>query len=262
MTPMRQDAGRAHRMNLWRLEWLRLTRTPRALALTALFVFFGLLEPAVARYQSEIFQHVGGGVTITFPPATPAQGISGYNSELTGVGLIVVVAIAASALTFDAHPGLATFLRTRVTNTWMLVAPRFAVHAAAAVAAYILGALAAWYETALLIGSPAVSGMLGGILCVAVYLTFALAVTVLAASLFRGTLGTVGIALAVLLLLPIAGTFEAVREWLPTTLADAPGDLLTGAHHLPHYLPTIGVAIAASAGALAIAVLRLRRREI
>src|SRR5437773_10223865 len=35
------------RMNLWRLEWLRVIRTPRALALGAVFVFFGLLQPVL-----------------------------------------------------------------------------------------------------------------------------------------------------------------------------------------------------------------------
>jgi ABC-2 type transport system permease protein len=249
-------------MSLWRLEWLRLTRTPRALTLAAVFVFFGLLEPAVARYQGQIFSHVGNGVRITFPPATPAQGISSYASELSGVGLIVVVVIAAGAFSFDAHQGLATFLRTRVASIWQLVAPRFAVWAAAAALAYLLGTLAAWFETGLLIGAPAAAGLLAGIGCGAVYLAFAVAITALAASVVRNTLATVGIALAVLLLLPIAGTINAVDAWLPTTLASAPADLASRTHQLSHYLPTFAVTVAAGAASLAVAVRRLRAREI
>ena len=49
-------------MSLWRLEWLRLVRTPRAPALGAVFTFFGLLEPALTRYQGQIFSHLGNGV--------------------------------------------------------------------------------------------------------------------------------------------------------------------------------------------------------
>jgi hypothetical protein len=62
------------------------------------------------------------------------RGFGSYASELSGVGLIVVVVIAAGALSIDARPGLATFLRTRVASIWQLVAPRFAVWAAAAIA--------------------------------------------------------------------------------------------------------------------------------
>jgi ABC-2 type transport system permease protein len=258
---VRPTAG-GGRMSLWRLEWLRLIRTHRALALGAVFIFFGLVEPVVTKYQSQIFRHVGNGVRISFPPATPAAGISSYVDELSGIGLIVVVVLAAGAFAFDAHHGLATFLRTRVASIWQLVTPRFAVNAAAAAIAYLLGTLAAWYETDLLIGSLPVGGMLAGILCGAVYLAFAIAVTALAASMVRSTLASVGITLAVLLLLPIAGTFRPIDNWLPSALVTAPVDLLNGAHHLPHYLPTFGVTVAVSAAALAAAVLRLRTREI
>jgi ABC-2 type transport system permease protein len=253
---------RAGRMSLWRLEWLRLTRTPRALALAAAFVFFGLAEPALTRYQSQILGHVGNGVRISFPPATPAQGVSSYAGELSGIGLIVVVVLAAGAFSFDARHGLATFLRTRAGNIWQLVTPRFAVWAAAAAIAYLMGTLAAWYETDLLIGPPAAGAMLAGIGCGAAYLAFAVAVTALAASSVRNTLATAGIALAVLLLLPIAGTVHAVEPWLPTTLASAPADLLARTHPLGYYLPTFAVTVAAGAAALAVAVLRLRAREI
>jgi ABC-2 type transport system permease protein len=104
--------------------------------------------------------------------------------------------------------------------------------------------------------------MLGGVLCGTAYLAFAVAVTALAASMARSMLTTVGIAVAVLLLLPIAGTFRAIDDWLPTTLASAPVDLLNGTHRLSHYLPTFAVAVASSAAALAVAVLRLRTRAI
>ncbi len=262
MTSTAHETADAGRMNLWRLEWLRLIRTPRALALGAVFVFFGLLEPVVTKYQSQIFRHLGNGVRIEFPAVTPAAGIASYVSELGGIGLIVVIVVAAGAFSFDAHHGLATFLRTRVASIWQLVTPRFVITVGAAALAYLLGTLAAWYETDLLIGSLPVAGMVAGILCGAAYLAFAVAVTALAASMVRSTLATVGITLVVLLVLPIAGTLHPIDNWLPTTLATAPIDLLNGAHQLSHYLPTFATTVAVSAAALAIAVLRLRTREI
>ena len=36
-------------MSLWRLEWLRLVRTPRALALGAVYLSFGLIEPVLTK---------------------------------------------------------------------------------------------------------------------------------------------------------------------------------------------------------------------
>jgi ABC-2 type transport system permease protein len=262
MTTMIQTADQRGRMSLWRLEWLRLTRTPRALTLGAVFVFFGLLEPAMTRYQSQIFRHIGNGVRISFPAATPVQGISSYASEISGIGLIVVVVLAAGALSFDSHHGLATFLRTRSRNMWQLLEPRAVVCSAASALAYAAGTFAAWGQTSLLIGAPAAGGVLAGILCGAVYLAFAVAVTALAASVVRSTLAAAGTSLAVLLLLPVAGTFRAVSDWLPSMLASAPASLASGAHQLSHYGPAFAVTAVAMAAALAVATLRLRAREI
>ena len=91
----------------------------------------------------------------------------------------MVVVVAAGAFTFDSRHGLATFLRTRIASFWQLLAPRFTVNAAAAAIGYLLGTLAAWFETDVLIGAPPAGAMLGGMLCGAVYLAYAVAVTAL-----------------------------------------------------------------------------------
>jgi ABC-2 type transport system permease protein len=254
--------GHRTRMNLWRLEWLRLTRTPRALGLGAVYLLLGLIEPVFTKYENKLLGHTGNGIRVYLPPPTPADGLNGYISQVSLIGLIVVVVLAAGALGFDSRQGLATFLRTRAANMWALVMPRFAVTAAAAVAAYVLGTLGAWYETDLLIGPLPVAGMLAGILCGAAYLVFAVSITALAASLARSTLAISAITLAVLLALPIAGAFHSIHDWFPSTLVNAPVDLASGAHQLPHYLPALGVTAAGSVVALMIAVFRLRTREI
>ena len=89
----------------------------------------------------------------------------------------------------------------------------------------------------------------------------AVAVTAGAASVVKGTLGIVGLTLAVLLLLPIVGTFHVIHDWLPSTLAHAPVDLLSGTP-LPHFFPALAVTVLASAALLAAAVARLGTREL
>jgi ABC-2 type transport system permease protein len=250
----------ARPMSLWRLEWLRLTRTPRAIALAAVFLFIGLIEPVVTRYLRTIVGHLSHGARISLPLPSPADGLNSYVSEITLIGLIVVVAVAAGALTFDTRPGISTFLRTRVTSMARLVLPRFALTAAAAAVAYLLGTLGAWYETAVLLGSLPVGGVLAGMICGTIYMAFAVAVTALAASLARTAIGTIGIALAIVILIPIAGSIHAVSNWLPSALVNAPVDLV-GGQHLMHFIPALGVTAAASAAAVWFAAYRLGRRE-
>ena len=256
------DRATGRTMGLWRLEWLRLTRTPRAVSLGALFLVVGLVEPVVTKYESKIFAHVGNGVRISAPPPTAADGLAAYVSEVLLVGLILVVVLAASALTFDSSLGRAIFFRTRVASTWQLIAPRATVMAAAAAAAYLLGTLAAWYETTLLIGSLPARQVLAGVSCGAVYLAFAVAVTALAASFARSTIATAGIAFMILLSLPILGTVHVVARWLPSALVNAPVDVVNGTHQFGYFWPAFFAAATASAAALAAATRQLNGREV
>jgi ABC-2 type transport system permease protein len=248
-------------MTTWRLERLRMTRTPRAIALGAVYLFFGLLGPVTAKYLQDIVNRAQSGLQIIVAHPTAKDGIANYISQASQTGLVVVVVIAAGAFTFDARRGLSTFLRTRADNMWQLIAPRFAVNTAAAVAAYTLGTLAAWYETALLIGSPPAGAMLGGLLCGSVFLIFAVSVTTAAASVARSTLATVGITLGVLLALPILGIAGPLHAWLPSTLVTAPVALL-GRSDLGDYLPALGTAAIGTALLLTVATLRLARRDV
>ena len=85
-------------MSLWRLEWLRLVRTRRLVALLSVYAFFGLVGPLSARYLAEIIRAVGtNGVQVQFPTPTPADGIAQFVSNASQIGLLVVVLIAASA---------------------------------------------------------------------------------------------------------------------------------------------------------------------
>lgn len=247
-------------MTLWRLEWLRLIRTPRAISLGAVYLVFGLLGPVLARYLADIVQHVKSGITFTVPPPTPKDGVAQYISQVSQTGLVVVVVVAAGTFAFDGRRGVATFLRTRAPSMAALVVPRYVVSSLAAVGAYALGTLAAWYETALLIGPLPVGPMLAGLLCQAVFLIFAVTVVACAASVARRTMGAIGIALAVLLL-PVAGVASAVHDWLPSTLVNAPVELLATAS-LGDYVPALAVAALATPTLLALAVVRLRKREV
>jgi ABC-2 type transport system permease protein len=249
-------------MNLWRLEVLRLVRTRRAVALGGVYVFFGLVGPLLARYMDRLLANVAGDVQITVPPPTPAAGIAQFSSNAQQIGLLVVLVVAAGALAFDAKPEIGAFFRTRVTGVGSLLFPRFTVAFAAAGTAFTLGALAAWYQTAVLIGAPPAAGMLAGIAYGIVYLGFAVAVTAMATAMTRTTLTAVAVSIGTLLALPLAGLLPHVAQWLPSHLVGALDALAAGATPATDYLRATAVAVAASAALLASAARLLQRREI
>jgi ABC-2 type transport system permease protein len=248
-------------MSLWRLEWFRLLRTRSWIALAAVFLFFGLLGPVSARYMEEILQRFAGDITVTLPPPTPATGLEQYLGNVMQIGLLVVLAVAAGALAFDQPIERAAFYRSRVRRVGTLLAPRYVVVTLATVAAFVLGTLGAWYETAVLLGELPVGAMLLGMLFTSLYLAFAVAVVAAASSFVRGPLVIVPLAAGVLIVVPLLGLVGALRDWLPSVLLGSLVGLAVGVPPVEYVRPVL-VTLAATAVLLGLAAARLERREL
>lgn len=248
-------------MNLWRLEWLRMTRTRRWVVVLAVFAFFGILGPFSARYIGEILERFGGGVEVTFPEPIPADGIAQYVGNVQQLGLLVLIMVAAGALTMESRYEMAVFLRTRVKDPFRLLLPRYVVVAGTGIVAFLVGTLLAWYETSVLIGAPDPGAITIGSALFAVYLLFAVAVVALAGALLKGVVPTVITALAVLLVLPLFGLVPAVGDWLPSHLVGALDGLLRG-NEASGYLKSVAVTLVCVVGLLYSTVRILERREL
>ncbi len=248
-------------MNLWRLEWLRLMRTKRIVGLLGVYLFFGFLGPLTARYMEQILENFGGGVQIVVPEPIAADGITAYVSNAAQIGLLVSVGIAAGALAFDAKPQMGIFLRTRVEHVRDILTPRVAVMAAAVVAAFTLGSVAALYESVVLMGSLPIGGWALGTMLGSLYLVFAIAVVAAVAAKAKSVLVTVMITVGVLLALPIVGIAPEIAEWLPSHLIGAIDGLVREAA-FSDYLRSIVVTLGLIAGSLWLAVHWAARREL
>jgi ABC-2 type transport system permease protein len=248
-------------MNLWRLEWLRLVRTRSWIALAAVFLFFGLLGPISARYMEQILQRFAGDISVTLPPPTPASGLEQYLGNVMQIGLLVVLAVAAGALAFDQPVERAAFYRSRVRRVWTLLAPRYVVVTLAAVGAFVVGTLGAWYETVVLLGELPVGAMLLGTLLTSLYLAFAVAATAAAASVARAPLVIVPVAAGLLIVVPLLGLVGALRDWLPSVLLGSLVGLTVGVPPVEYLRPAL-VTLAATVVLLGFATSRLERREL
>jgi ABC-2 type transport system permease protein len=233
-------------MSPWRLEFLRLTRTKKWVALVGVYASFGLMGPLSARYTKQILAHVStNGATITMPDPTPPDGIAQFVSNASQIGTLVVVIVAAGALAFDAIPEMGVFLRTRVSPTWRILVPRIVVSFLAAAGAFLLGTGVAWYETWALLGAPRAAPVLAGAALGVVFLAFVVALTGAVAQRMRSVLGTIMTSLVVLIAMPLLGLAPAIARWLPTSLANALADLPAGGT-MNDYWPALGVSVVAT----------------
>ena len=250
-------------MTLWRLEFLRVVRTRRWIALAAVYVGFGLLGPLSAKYLAEILKFSGTeqeGVVITFPPAVPADGMASYVGNALQVGTIVAVVVAAGALAFDAIPEMGVFLRTRTASVWQILVPRLVVSFAVCSAAFVVGTATAWYETWALLGPLSASAVAWGTLLGILFTAFVVALVAAASQWTKGVLGAVMTSLVVLIVLPILGIVDGIQVWLPTRLGGALTELTAGADVFGFWKSALA-AVVAIAGLLGLAARGARRGE-
>jgi ABC-2 type transport system permease protein len=215
-------------MSLWRLHWLRLTRTARLWTLLGLYVFFGVLGPLSARYLAEIIRAAGGGLEVKVPDPTPIDGMVQFIGNAGQLGVLAIVIVGAGALAVDARPEWGAFLRTRVHRATDLVVPGAIVTTAVAIGASLAGTAVAWVGTEILLGSLDAPRMLVGVVLSSLYVAFVVGVTAAAAAVTRSTLSTVLIAVGVLIALPVLALLPPVEPWMPSELLGAPVDVLAG----------------------------------
>jgi len=247
-------------VNLWRLEWIRLTRTRRWIALLGVYLFFGFTGPIIVTYMGTLLESVGN-VEVVLPDPVPADGMANYASNATQVGLLVSVGMAAAALAFDSNPQMGTFLRTRVKSIARIITPRYVTITSAIAVSFTAGSLAAYYETTVLIGSLPFGRWLLGTLLGCLYLAFAVSVVAAVMPMTRTVMPTVVAALVVLLLFPVVGLISNVGAWLPSHLVGAL-DGLAGGIEPTEYLKTAATTIIATAALLAISVRTSQQRSI
>lgn len=212
-------------MSLWHVERLRLLRTSRWVALAAVFLLLGLGEPLATRYLGELLSGATGTgyIHITVSRPRPSDGMGAYFGNITTLGTLVTVVVAALAFAVRANPPLAALYLTHVPNRVALLLPRLVTVAVAVAVASALGGVAAAYETTLLLGKPAVGATVAGVLVSSLGAVFAVAVTFLAATLLRGQVATIAVALGALFVaVPFANLVPGVRDVGPDAFTRLP----------------------------------------
>lgn len=209
----------------WRVEWLRVWRTRRLIGLLFVYVFFGFADPLLARYLAKIIGSATNSsqVHVTVADPIPSDGMVGYIGSAMQIGLMVGLAMLISACAIDASYQLAIFYRARRADLWTLLVPRLTVSFITMTAGLVLGMAAAWYETAVLIGTPSFAGTLRLLVAGVCYQLAFGGVAFLLVAILRSVGTTTAVAIVLVLLSSILTNWPSIARWSPVGLTDAGG---------------------------------------
>ena len=248
-------------MTLWRLEWVRLTRTGRILILLAVFISMGIIGPLSVRYLPELLESAGGGqeAIAQLPPISPEFAMASFLSNAIQLGLLAIAFVGAAALAIDAKPEISVFFRSRATIRQILF-PRFVMIAGAAVVAFTIGVITAVVVSGVLIDWPNAPTTIVASSLVALYLVFVVAVIALFGSLVRRVPATALLTIGSLIVLSVVGVYDPIAAWMPSYLVGGFDGIIGGGDFI--YWRSIAATVALIAGALWLTVVRLESREV
>lgn len=251
---------------LYRLEALRLLRTHTLLLLVLAFTASGAVGPLLAYFMEDLLRIADpkgelAVMDLEVPTMTAVDALGFHIELIAPLGVLLVVLVAAMALTVDSSPGRSVFYRSRVPETARLLLPRVVLPSLAAILAHLVGALMAWAFTAMLFDGPPLPSTMLGALLGGVYMVFVVAVVVLASSLVRNALAVVGIAVLGLVVCAGVGSLPFLGDWAPGALLQ--GMVLPAAGASPGDLfPAVVTTVVLTVGALALALNRSAVREV
>ncbi len=246
---------------LLRKEMLELWRSYKWLWVPLVFILLGAMQPAATHYMPQLIDTFGGlpeGAVIEIPTPEPGAVIGELLGQFGTIGLLVLALSAMGTVVAERNSGAAAMLWVKPVSFTAYLAAKWAAYCLLILVALLLGQLAAWYYTDILIGPFPIGDVLSSALVFALWLVFIVAVLIFASVFLRSAAAVAFVTLAVALLLSVlTSLFGAAMSWSPAALPSYATALLTGADRDPLILPlAVTVALTGVLMSAAIAVLR------
>lgn len=223
-----------------RQQW----RTRQLLVVCAVFLFFGLMSPLVAKFTPELLKNLEGAAQFAdlIPEPTTADAMAQYIKNLTQFGFILVIVLGMGAVAGEKDRGIATMILSKPLTRWAFLLSKFMAQSMVYLLAIMLGACGAYYYTIVLFGGLEAAPFFAGNILLWLWLLVFAVVTLLGSTLARSTGAAAGVAFLGAVILLLAGSLPRIGPLMPSGLVAWASQL------------GLDTAVAANGGALVMAI--------
>lgn len=246
---------------LLRKELLEGWRTMRLPIAIIVYVAFGVLSPATAKYLPQIIAGMASGISIELPTPSTADAITQFVKNVGGTLTVAAILLAMGMIAAEMERGTAAFILSKPVSRGAFVAAKLAALALTLALALAASGAAAYVYTAVLFEPPPAAAFAAMVLLLWLAQLAIAALTLLASAAVRSVVaaGAIGfaayVALAIVSMLPVLGPLT------PAGLQNAASEIALGG--APAQVPgaiAVNIGLVAASGLLA--CLALRRKEV
>ena len=237
-------------------------RSYRLLILGIVFVLFGIMSPATAKFTPELLQMLGNGIEIKLPPVTVADSYMQFFKNINSMGIIVLLLMFAGMVADEKTKGTAALILTKNISRTAFLLAKYAAAALLWTVVYVAGALTCQGYTLWLFPDVSASNL---VISFGAYWVFGLALlafTEFSSAVMPGhglaTLGAfIGWGILVLSMLP-----AKIAVYSPAVLGSNNLQLITGTAQASSLLWPLVIAVAMIGLLLGGAVYLMNRQEL
>ena len=207
-------------------------RTSRLVAVSVVFIFFGILGPVTDRYMKELIDAIGtqsGGFSVQVPPPTLDGALIQITKNLSQFGIICALLLGMGSVAWEKERGTAGMILTKPASRAAFLAAKLVAISFTLGIATILGMGVAYVYTLILY--PTVFPLAGYIAMAAllwwILVSFA-AITLLGSTITRSAIAAAGIGLVALLVMGIVGALPVIGAYMPSSLGEPARALAMG----------------------------------
>jgi ABC-2 type transport system permease protein len=218
---------------LFKKEWIEMTRNFKILWIPLVFILLGIMQPVTSYYLPEIIKAAGElpeGAVFDIPVPTPQEVLVQTFGQYSQIGVLVLVLAFMGIVAAEKNSGVSDIILVKPVSFANYITAKWVSISIMTLGSFLLGILASWYYTGVLIGDIEFGELMKGSLVYGTWLVFLMTVTLLLSSLFKSNIFVAFMSLLVAIgLSALTSLLSKWMTWSPARLSThASSLLLTG----------------------------------
>lgn len=251
---------------LYKKEITEMMRNYKILWIPIVFILLGVMQPVSSYYMPEILDRFGNlpeGTILEMPIPTGAETLLSVLSNYGMLGVLILVLSAMGVVCGEKQSGVAGMVMMKPVPYSSYITAKWAGLVTITFISLVVGYIASWYYTDLLIEAVAFDRIIQSVLVYSVWLVFVITLTLLFSTLMKGN-GSVAF-LTILVVISLSVVTSILGEnmkWSPATMTDYTGQILMIGKLDSSFLPAFMTTIASIIAILFLSVQLFKRQEI
>ncbi|MFT4416375.1 ABC transporter permease [Fredinandcohnia humi] len=252
-------------MVLFKKEWLEMTRNYKILWIPLVFILLGIMQPVTSYYLPEIIEAAGNlpeGAVFEVPQPTPEEVLIQTLGQYSQIGVLILVLAFMGIVASEKNSGVSDIILVKPVSFVNYITAKWVSITVMTVGSFLIGILASWYYTGILIGDVAFGDFIQGALVYGTWLVFLITVTLLVSTILSSNGFVAFISLLVAIgLSAITSLLSKWMMWSPARLSTHAGQLLVTGSPDEHFALSMSITAVLIIALIGSAVVLFTKKE-